>query len=172
MNQQLERLDGLHTALQQPAHRLIVLCEEQLHRSLLVVSGWRSVQEQLLNYQKGRTLNRDTGDWDITDPGQVVTRAKPGTSAHNVITVKGERAAMAFDVIPLNDDGTPDWQVGEHFWSQLYELSWKCGLDPLGDPIGGYLKADKGHFEEPAWRLKIGGLGCLLPVSDITVSGA
>jgi hypothetical protein len=164
VNQKLERLDGLAPFLQDPARELIARCERDLHRTLMVVSGWRSVQEQLLTYQKGRTLNRETGLWTITDQAQVVTRSTPGTSAHNVITTKGDRAAMALDVIPLLSDGTADWTVGLDFWDRLYELSWKCGLDPLGDLTGAYLKGDLGHFEEPAWRLKITGLSCLLPV--------
>lgn len=163
LNQRLERIDGLHPMLHAPAKRLIGLCDEKLHRTLMVVYGWRSVQEQQLIYQHGRTMTVATGLWEITDPKLVVTRALPGTSAHNVITVKGDRAAMALDLIPINADGTANWTPGEDFWDALYELSWKCGLDPLGDPIGGYLPNDKGHLEEPGWRLKLDGLGCLLP---------
>ena len=166
MNQHLDRLEGLAPFLQYPAMQMIVLCEQKFHRTLMVVSGWRSMQEQLLNFQKGRTFNRDTGEWDVTDLALVVTRAKPGATPHNVIAKTGERASLALDVIPLLDTGDADWNVGEQFWDGLYELAWKVGLDPLGDPIGGYLKMDKGHFEEPGWKLKMNGLGLLLPVSS------
>lgn len=164
MNQRLERLDGLAPVLHKPALRLIELCDQKLKRKLLVVSVWRSVQEQMLNYQKGRTFNRETSEWEITDAALVVTRAKPGATPHNAITRQGERASLALDVIPLLNNGEADWQVDENFWDHLYELSWKVGLDPLGDPIGGYLKGDKGHFEEPGWKLKLDGLGLILPV--------
>jgi hypothetical protein len=131
----------------------------------MVVNGYRSLDEQALIYQKGRTLNRTTGIWEITDAAQVVTRAKPGTSAHNIVRVTtGAPASMALDVIPLNEDGTPDWDVGPDFWDDLYEISWKVGLDPLGDPIGSYLAGDNGHFEEPCWKLKIDALGLMFPL--------
>jgi len=168
MNQRFERIDGLHPMLHAPATRLIALCDEKLHRTLMVVYGWRSVQEQQLIYQQGRTMNRETGLWEIADTALVVTRALPGTSAHNVITIKGDRAAMALDVAPLHADGTADWAPGEDFLDRLYEISWKCGLDPLGDPTGSYLAYDKLHFEEPQWRLKLEGLGCLLPALTTT----
>lgn len=172
MNQRLDRLDGLAAFLRPCALRLIELCDTKLGRKLLVVSGWRSVQEQMLNYQKGRTFMRDTGEWVVSNPAAVVTKAKPGASAHNVIISQtGLPSAMAFDVIPLLSTGQPDWNVDEEFWDRLYELSWKVGLDPLGDPVGGFLKGDLGHFEEPGWKLKIGELGLLLPDSHIVATG-
>lgn len=165
MNQRLERIDFLHPIIQRPAHELIKRCHAELGRLLLVVSGFRSIDEQMLNYQKGRTLNRTTGIWEVTDAAQVVTRAKPGTSAHNIVRVTtGSPASMALDVIPLKDDGTPDWDTDEDFWDQLYIIAWKVGLDPLGDPIGSYLAGDMGHLEEPAFRLKMEALGVMFPL--------
>jgi hypothetical protein len=163
-SQHFERIDGLAPFLRMPALRLIEQCDAKLKRKLLVVSGWRSVPEQLLNYQKGRTFNRDTGEWVVTDAQAIVTRLKPGASAHNVIVKKdGTPASMALDVIPLLPTGQPDWDVSMDFWDGLYEIAWKVGLDPLGDQTGNYLKGDLGHFEEPGWRLKIEELGLLLP---------
>lgn len=168
MNQHLERLDFLHPIIQVSARQLIERCHTSLKRTLMVVQGWRSLNDQALIYQKGRTLNRSTGVWEITDPAQVVTRAKPGTSAHNVVMIStGAPASMALDVIPFNEDGTIDWDADETFFDDLYEIAWKVGLDPLGDPIGSYLAGDKGHFEEPAWKLKIDGLGLMYPASDL-----
>jgi hypothetical protein len=123
----------------------------------------------MLIYQKGRVYNRDAQTWDIVDPLLIVTKAKPGLSAHNVITIQGAPASMAVDLIPFKADGTADWQVDADFWDDLYELAWKVGLDPLGDPIGSYLAGDMGHFEEPAWKLKLGGLGCYQPVESGSV---
>lgn len=165
MEQHLERLDGLSPLIRQPALELIQRCQTKLGRTLLVVSGWRSLQEQMLNYQKGRTLIRETGEWEVSDPSLIVTKSKPGSSAHNVITMNGDRAAMALDVIPLLPTGQPDWNVSGDFWDGLYEIAWKVGLDPLGDTIGAFLKGDLGHFEEPAWKLKLEGLGYILPAS-------
>ena len=137
----------------------------KLQRKLLVVQGWRSLQEQMLIYQKGRTYNRDTSEWEVSEPLRIVTKAKPGLSAHNVIDRRGERAAMAVDVIPFTLDGKPDWEVSDSFWQALYDIAWKVGLDPLGDPIGSYLAGDKGHFEEPAWKLKLSGLSLIQPIT-------
>lgn len=167
MEQHIERIDGLATFLQAPALKLIEQCRVKLNVTLLVVQGWRSLQDQMLIYQKGRTLNRTTDVWEITDASQVVTRARPGMSAHNIITRGGGRASMALDVIPLLPDGVPMWSADDDFWGDIYEIGWKVGLDPLGDPIGSYLAGDKGHFEEPAWKLKIDGLGLMYPASDL-----
>lgn len=162
MDQHLERLNGLAIFLQKPALAFIGQCEVKLHRKLMVVHGARSMLEQLDIWKKGRTLTV-AGIWEITDPSQVVTNAKPGATPHNVITRVGAPASMAMDLIPFRADGAIDWEPGESFWQALYELSWDHGLDPLGDMIGAYLKSDKGHFEEPGWKLKLDGLGLLLP---------
>lgn len=165
MNQHMERLDGLAPIVRASAAVLLSRCETKLKRTLLVVSGWRSVQEQMLNYQKGRVFVRETGEWEVADRLDVVTNSKPGFSAHNVITRTGAPAALALDVIPLLNNGQPEWDVDLRFWDDLYEIAWKVGLDPLGDQIGAFLKGDMGHFEEPAWRLKLDGLGLVLPVA-------
>lgn len=168
MNQHLERIDFLAPIIQEPARELVRQCEHKLGRRLFIVSGYRSLDEQMLNYQKGRTLNRDTGAWEISDQSQVVTKAKSGTSAHNIVrAVTGAPASVALDVIPINDDGTLEWEVDERFWERLHEIGWKVGLDPLGDPIGSYLAGDNGHFEEPAWKLKLEALGLMFPILTV-----
>ena len=164
MNQRLERVDGCHPVIVQPVLKLVELCDRRLSRKLLIVHGYRSLQEQLLIYQKGRTYNRETQGWEVADARAIVTKAIPGSSAHNVVTRDGAPASMAVDVIPLMPDGQPEWQVSNHFWEQLYDIAWEVGLDPLGDPIGSYLAGDLGHFEEPAWRLKLDALGCMRPM--------
>ena len=160
-----ERVDGLHPMLHAPVRELLRLSEVELHRPLLVVRGWASVAEQLLVYQQGRTYNPADGTWEVTDASKVVSNAKPGSSAHNVISKAGETASMAVDVIPVFPDGTPDWNVPQSYWEQLYVFAWKVGLDPLGDAIGAYLKGDRGHFEELRWQWKLEGLGCLRPTA-------
>lgn len=167
LNQRLERLDGLAVFLRPPVLRLVELCQIRLSRTLFIVHGWRSVQEQMLIYQRGRTYNRETQEWDETEPAAIVTKAKPGTTAHNVISRTGARASVAVDVIPFDGEGRLDWDVGMEFWDALYELAWQVGLDPLGDRVGAHVKWDLGHFEEPGWQWKLDGLGLLLPVSDV-----
>lgn len=165
MNQRLERVNQCHPMVRQPVLQLVERCTKQLKRTLLVTQGFRSVSEQLLIYQKGREYDRENQVWRIVNAKEVVTKALPGLSAHNVITHDGAPASMAVDVIPFKADGTIDWQVSDEFWDALYEIAWKVGLDPLGDPIGSHLAGDKGHFEEPAWKLKLDGLGCYQPVN-------
>lgn len=167
MNQRLDRLNGLHPMLRDPALRLVERCEQTLGRRLFIVHGWRSMPAQMAIYAKGRTLDRETGEWEITDAAAVVTKARPGLSAHNVITQAGQPASMALDIIPFAPDGSLDWEVDLDFWDALYELAWKVGLDPEGDPIGSYLAGDRGHFGEPGWKLKLQGLGLLLPAADV-----
>lgn len=169
MNQHLERLDGLAPLIKRPVLELLTRCEAKLHRRLLVVRGWSSSAAQMQLYQQGRSFDRERGEWVVIDPAAIVTKAKPGLSAHNVITFDGKSAAMAVDVIPFDAAGQPDWQVSLDFWDDLYEIAWKVGLDPLGDPIGAMLKGDYGHFEEPAWKLKLDGLGLLQPMSETAV---
>lgn len=167
MIQHLERLDLCHPIIQRSAHELILRCKAELKRDLFVVRGWSTLDEQMKNYQKGRVLDKETGEWEPINPvtlAGIVTRAKPGTSAHNIVRITGGSASMAFDVIPFNEDGSLDWDVENDFWDELYPIAWKVGLDPLGDQIGAYLKGDMGHFEEPCYKLKMEALGCMYPL--------
>jgi hypothetical protein len=166
MNQRLYRIEECHPIVRAPALRLVELCALKLSRKLLVTHAFRSVQEQMLIFQKGRTYNRESQVWEVTDQQAVVSNSKPGLSAHNVVTLAGKPASMAVDVIPLRADGAADWAVDDNFWDALYELAWKVGLDPLGDPTGSYLAGDKGHLEEPGWKLKIAALDCYQPVQQ------
>ncbi|MDH5738713.1 MAG: D-alanyl-D-alanine carboxypeptidase family protein [Nitrospira sp.] len=165
MNQRLERVEQCHPVIQQSVLSLVKRCEQELGRHLLIVHGYRSSQAQQLLYQKGREFDRETATWMVVDALSVVTNALPGLSAHNVVTREGRPASMAVDVIPLNTDGSADWDVAMEFWTALFEIAWKVGLDPLGDTTGAYLKGDLGHYEEPGWKLKIDGLRCIQPVS-------
>lgn len=166
MNQRLYRVEECHPIIHASVYRLVEWCEQKLKRKLLITHGFRSVQEQMLIYQKGRTYNRESQIWEVSNKAEVVSNSKPGLSAHNVVTMAGKPASMAVDVIPLRDDGAADWTVDDAFWDDLYELAWKVGLDPLGDPTGSYLAGDKGHFEEPVWKLKLAALGCYQPANQ------
>lgn len=170
MNQHQERLNGLAGFLQPVVLELMTRCARDLKRPLMVVRGWSSYAEQLQKYQQGRTLDRETNEWVETEPALIVTRAKPGLSAHNVVMQDTmAKAAVGVDLIPLLPNGEPDWNVSLVFWDQLYPIAWKVGLDPLGDQTGAYLKGDLGHFDEPGWKLKLQRLGLMQPVAGESV---
>lgn len=152
---------------------------------LLIVRVWASLDDQMRIYQVGRTLDRATGEWTVTDPALIRTKAQPGASGHNVVTIGlAQPASMCCDLIPLDKHDAPLWPkdlieqqapwrleqrwvetfgVAEDVaWSRLYELAHKCGLDPLGDAVGAYLAFDKGHFEEPGYTVPgfLDAVGC------------
>ena len=168
MNQRLERVNHVAAFLRPSILSLVELCEKKLGRKLLIVHGWRSVQEQYLLYQQGRIWNPEAGEWEVGDASKIVTKAKPGSSAHNIVTLAdGKPASLAVDVIPFDSRGNADWNVGQNFWDALYDLAWRVGLDPLGDKTGAYLKGDLGHFEEPGWKFKCEPMGLILPSADV-----
>jgi hypothetical protein len=164
MDQRLDRLDQVATFLQVPARELIAAVETRLGRKLLVVFGYRAMKLQMDLWGRGRE-ETSPGIWRVVDAKKIVTKARAG--AHNVITRAGAPASVAIDVIPLKADGTAEWDVGKAFWLELYDLSWGYGLDPLGDAVGAFLEFDKGHLEEPGWKLKLEGLGLLLPIEGV-----
>jgi len=169
MNQHLERLDQLATVLRRPTQRLLELCEAKLKTKLVIVHTFRSVQEQYRIYQQGRRFDPEQSIWVVDDPAKIVTKAAPGTSGHNVVDRQGHPSALAVDVAVLDPEtGQPSWDVDPLFLDDLYALSWTVGMDPLGDPIGAHYAADKLHFEEPAWGLKVEGLGLVLPAPLLT----
>lgn len=163
MHQHLERIESCHPILHEPVRQLVHQCQSKLGRTLLIVWGHRSYEHQLSIYQQGRTYNRESGVWEVTDERAVKTKAKPGLSAHNIVTLDGQPASMAVDVIPFNADGSLDWNVSMVFWNRLYVIAHKLGLDPLGDQVGAYLKGDLGHFQEPGWEIKLGALNAKRP---------
>lgn len=74
---------------------------------------------------------------------------KPRTNAeHANQTPHG--LGLAFDCIPLKA-GQPWWDFDQ--WIILYKIAEKCGLDALGDSWGEFMSSDKGHFQEPGWRV-------------------
>lgn len=181
-----DRLHSCHALVQAKAWRFLEMASASGGHTLLVVRAWSGWAEQMAIYQVGRTVNATTGVWEET--GAVRTKAKPGTSAHNVMvmTVAPVPAALAFDIIPLDRAGRPLWQVVDEtaeqnevrwrmtygrgaqlVWNELYKLMAQCGLDAYGDTWGAFLAWDKGHCEEPAWKLALEPLGLTLPTLEV-----
>jgi hypothetical protein len=71
-------------------------------------------------------------------------------AAHAGLTPHG--AGLAFDCLPLKD-GKAWLNPPDEVWQRLYKVAERCGLDALGDPWGEFVSYDKGHFQEPGWRV-------------------
>jgi len=60
---------------------------------------------------------------------------------------------LAFDCVPIADTGKLWYDAPKKIWNALYIIAERCGLDALGDSWGQFLSKDKGHFQEPGWRI-------------------
>lgn len=110
--------------------------ERRLLPPLRITHTLRTADEQMHLYAKGR--RRVGGEWVVTDPKLVVTRAKPGQSAHNF--------GAAFDVCFKGHDPYPD---DDALWESLGQVGEAVGL-----VWGGRWQklVDRPHFEHPSWR--------------------
>lgn len=116
---------------------------------VLITCTYRSNNEQANIYAQGRT-----------EPGRIVTWAKPGQSKHNA-TINGRPASGAFDVVPLRhgkpvwgtagngidedpaDDETDDLEA----WQRIGEIGEAVGLEWAG-------RWSKGKREFPHFQMK------------------
>lgn len=112
--------------------RLKVFESELLKRNIRAepTSGYRSMAAQRALYAQGRTA-----------PGRIVTKAKPGSSAHNF--------GMAMDYVPVVGHRTyhvkPLWWVKFGLAARAARLAW-----------GGLWKfRDRCHVELPDWRKRV-----------------
>lgn len=114
-----------------------------------VFDGFRSFEEQMVLYSKGREFISPIGQWVVTNPRLVVTKAAPGSSAHNY----GVGVDWAFD----NNLAKPgvQWSWDERFsWSQLGKTGKSLGLEWGFD----WVKfSEKSHFQK-LYRLKMSDL--------------
>ncbi len=78
--------------------------------TLRVTQGLRSWADQDALYAKGRTA-----------PGPVVTNAPGGHSYHNF--------GMAVDVVPMDAEGQPDWNVSHPAWQRIVTVGTSLGVD-------------------------------------------
>jgi peptidoglycan L-alanyl-D-glutamate endopeptidase CwlK len=120
--------------------------------SMLLICTHRSNEEQAELFAQGRTK-----------PGRIVTRAKPGKSAHNAETPQGEPAAEAFDVAMLrngkitwgtsgdgiDEDPGDDLRDDLEAWQRLGEHGKAVGLRWYGDPDAAFREFP--HFQNPDW---------------------
>lgn len=118
-----QRLATLEPETRAVAERHIAVCGDAGIK-LLVTHAFRSMEEQAELYAKGRS-----------QPGPVVTNARPGYSWHN--------HRRAYDVV-LIEDGRPVWD-NPAMYKTAGEAGRALGLAWGGD--FGSLKGDLGHFE-------------------------
>ena len=97
---------------------------------VLVTCTLRSNEDQAVLYAQGRTT-----------AGHIVTKAKPGQSAHNF--------GLAIDIVPMIH-GKPDWLGTSPAWHQVGVLGQAQGLEWYGAP--GALFPELPHFTLSNWR--------------------
>ena len=119
-------LDDLHPWVKAKAIAFLARCTKNEY-PILIYETLRSSEEQDQKFKEGKS------------------NAHGGDSPHQY--------GLAFDCIPLLRDGRPEWNSTSGLWDILYKLADECGLDPLGMKGGEYLPWDRGHFQEPGWRL-------------------
>jgi peptidoglycan L-alanyl-D-glutamate endopeptidase CwlK len=114
-------LTDLHPLVADKARQLIELATAE-GIEILVTSTLRTFEEQAELFAKGRT-----------EPGSIVTNARPGRSWHNF--------GLAFDVVPLIN-GKAIWN--SPFWNKIGRLGEDVGL-----VWGGNFTSfkDRPHFE-------------------------
>lgn len=126
-------LTDLHPRMQAQAAHVLELAHEA-GCDLLVTCTLRSLDEQARLYAQGRTM-----------PGPIVTKAKPGESAHNV--------GLAFDCVPVRD-GKPVWgtklAADRALWTAYGAAVRAAGLVWGGTWRGSLV--DFPHAEFPEWR--------------------
>jgi peptidoglycan L-alanyl-D-glutamate endopeptidase CwlK len=111
-------------------------CEAKMFPPIRVTHTLRTFTEQADLYAKGRKQT-DAG-WVVVDKGAIVTRAKPGESAHNY--------GAAFDICFVGKTPYPD---DDALWEAVGMVGEGVGL-----VWGGRWKrlVDKPHFERKSWR--------------------
>lgn len=118
------KLDDLLPHITAAAEKLLAQCEA-VGIKLLVTSTYRNYAEQERLYAQGRTT-----------PGKVVTKARPGYSAHNF--------RRAFDVVPLKD-GKAWWDAPFATWAKIGVIGESLGLE-WGGRWKGFV--DLPHFQD------------------------
>lgn len=98
--------------------------------NVMVVSGYRSFAEQTELYAQGRTK-----------PGSIVTNARAGRSLHNY--------GLAVDVVPLDANGRPNWNVGNDVWQKIGAAGKRQGMEWGGDWTS---FVDRPHFQMTGGR--------------------
>lgn len=125
----MRKLESLEPILQPIIINLLMGAEIATGYKWVITSGRRTMAEQQKLYNQGRTA-----------PGDIVTNAKPGQSAHNF--------GLAADLAPMKD-GKIWWNAPKSVWKQMADTARGLGLTS-----GYYFKTifDAPHVEHPSWK--------------------
>jgi hypothetical protein len=144
------------TGLYPPFAEIISKMEVEANKiGAFLFDGFRSFEEQIVLYSKGREFDVHTGKWIVTNPRLVVTKAVPGSSAHNY----GIAVDWAFDS-NLTKPGI-QWSWDDHFpWDSLGRIGKSLGLE--------WAKEWLTFSEQPHFQMLYGlKLSDLLPVLKV-----
>lgn len=119
----ITRVQGLHPKVRDDFFNFITEAENALGITIRVTQGMRTFAEQQKLFDQGRT-----------EPGKIVTKARPGSSYHQY--------GLAVDLVELIDGGA-DWNYDMSKlvpFASKYEIEW-------GGNFPGTFK-DHPHFEK------------------------
>lgn len=119
----ITRVSTLHPKVRGDFKNFITDAENALGITIRVTQGLRTFEEQQKLYDQGRT-----------EPGKIVTKAKPGSSYHQY--------GLAVDLVEVIDNGV-DW---EYDMSKLVPFAEKYGIQWGGNFPGTF--KDHPHFEK------------------------
>lgn len=127
----MAKIDELNPEFKTKVEIIISALNNSTGLKWIVVQGVRTIAYQNELYSQGRTK-----------PGQIVTNAKGGQSAHNF--------KLAADIAPLNEKGTDVWwNCPKKYWDCLGQVAEGMGLT-----WGGHFRnlCDLPHVEDPKWK--------------------
>lgn len=127
----MSKLDTLEPEIRPMVAELLLKAYAATGYEWVVTSGRRTMEQQRSLYAHGRTAT-----------GPIVTKAPPGSSAHNY--------GLAADLAPMKD-GKIWWDAPRSVWDGMGAEAVKLGL-----MWGGNFKSilDLPHVEHPSWKEK------------------
>lgn len=129
----MSRLESLEPEFRTKIEQLIQAAEGITGRKWVITSGRRTMAEQRKIYAQGRTT-----------PGNIVSNAPAGHSAHNF--------GLAVDLCPLHPTGGYlDWNADRKLWKLMAALAEEMGL------VSGFsfrTICDAPHVEDKNWRVQ------------------
>lgn len=121
--------------------KLQPICQEFIDQcsaegiNIVITCTYRSNAEQDADYAQGRTT-----------PGNVITNAKAGASAHNCTNCQDLPSSRGFDFAIKNSDGSINWTTSSIPWQRAIHIGVALGLISLER------QGDYAHLELANWK--------------------